>query len=483
VTAAPIVIGLQSFTPPASADSRWLSSLLDEELRSCHARYPNSPLELLTREGEPLRALVAAVAAARRVTLRESAALNLADQCHVLMRVAPPRQRAADTDAVHLEPRYQVEFIDVLPDPAGGQPPGTLARHWSVGTDFALTASEKAGERALRRTDDFNRDVAHLRETPLPEPAPLARPGSLLDARCAPLQELFLATDALSTAYQRKVEQAFETIFMLASAAVVIYGFFSVFAATRETRFEEWLLAPYLLLLVLAYLVYYHARRSRIHDRFVEYRALAEGLRVQFYWCAFGINRAVANDYLLRHPLQLYWIRLALRSLFEEVGGAGGPSTPATEELLRYWITRERTYYTRTVARAHLNQRRTALLVTCLFVLGGLATVLVLLQSKLPFVVPWLRHLGWFTFVCPSIAAACVALANKLGVAYRAKHHARMLELYTQAERYFDAGNPLDLLGVARALGEATLHESGEWTLFRREQRIEEPVSPFRRPQ
>jgi hypothetical protein len=31
-------------------------------------------------------------------------------------------------------------------------------------------------------------------------------------------------------------------------------------------------------------------------------------------------------------------------------------------------------------------------------------------------------------------------------------------------------------------LGEATLRESEEWTVFRRGRRIEEPTSPFRRP-
>jgi hypothetical protein len=475
VTGVPIVIGLQSFSPPTDVDTTLLQRVLDEELSASRARYPNSPLELLIRAGEPLRAPAAAAAAARGAALRESAAADLADHCHILLRIGRPAAGAEPAgSAVHLEARYQVELLDVAAT-------GTLSRHWSVGTDFDLPASEKAGDRALRRTDQFNEDSARLQAAPLPQPPPLARPGSTLaDSRCARLQELFLAADSLSTAYQRRVERAFELIFALASAAVVIYGLFSVFAATRNTRFEEWLLAPYLLLLLLAYAIYYRARRSRIHDRFVEYRALAEGLRVQFYWCACGLQRTVADCYLLRHPLQLYWIRLALRSV-TGTAPAGTASEAALQELLRYWITRERTYYTRTVARARSTQRRTTLLVLSLFVVGGIATLLVLLQSQLPAVVSWLRQLGLITFVCPSIAAACVALANKLGVAYRAKHHARMLELYTQAERYFGT-TPPDLAGLAVALGEATLHESGEWTLFRREQRIDEPVSPFRRP-
>jgi hypothetical protein len=483
VTGVPIVIGIASHGISDHGGDARLRTLLTEELSAQRTRYPHSPVVLLTAVAEPLRPLAQAVAAPLGIAIVGGAQAAIADHCHVLIRIGPQAAAGARDAGIHLESRFQVEFVDVLPaDAPGGS--WSVARRWSMGTDFDLPVSTKVGARALRRTDDFNRDVALLREHSASAP-PLFRPGHpLSDERCARLHELFMAADTLSSTYQRKVERTFQLIFLLAGAAVVIYGLFSAIASVAHRRFEEWLLLPYLLLLLAAYAIYYGARRSRIHQRFVEYRALAEGVRVQFYWCALRLERAVADRYLVRHPLQVYWIRLAMRSAVSAAArDAAPPTAAANEDLLRYWIARECSYYTRTVARAHQAQLRSRRVVGALFLLGIIATLLVLLQSQLTVVVPYLKHLGLVSFVCPSIAAALVALTTRLGVPYRAQHHARMLELYSQAQRYWNERGAVDVAELAGALGEATLHESGEWTLFRRERGIDEPLSPFRRPQ
>ena len=40
-----------------------------------------------------------------------------------------------------------------------------------------------------------------------------------------------------------------------------------------------------------------------------DYRAIAEGLRVQFYWLAFGTGESVASSYLQRQHNEVGWIR------------------------------------------------------------------------------------------------------------------------------------------------------------------------------
>lgn len=53
--------------------------------------------------------------------------------------------------------------------------------------------------------------------------------------------------------------------------------------------------------------VVYNAKR--IEQKRFDYRALAEALRVQIYWCIAGLNRSVAHDYMQRQKDELDWIR------------------------------------------------------------------------------------------------------------------------------------------------------------------------------
>ncbi|MCB1231625.1 MAG: hypothetical protein KDN19_15245 [Verrucomicrobiae bacterium] len=52
-------------------------------------------------------------------------------------------------------------------------------------------------------------------------------------------------------------------------------------------------------------------REEKDHDR----RALAEGLRVQFYWCLAGLRRSVAGNYMQRTRTEMDWVRNAISSL------------------------------------------------------------------------------------------------------------------------------------------------------------------------
>jgi hypothetical protein len=63
--------------------------------------------------------------------------------------------------------------------------------------------------------------------------------------------------------------------------------------------------------------LYYYARHhSHQHaERGYDYRALAEGLRVQFYWNLAGLGRSVSANYMQRQRSELDWIRAAIRSV------------------------------------------------------------------------------------------------------------------------------------------------------------------------
>jgi hypothetical protein len=62
-------------------------------------------------------------------------------------------------------------------------------------------------------------------------------------------------------------------------------------------------------LTLAAWIVYFCFKRTAAAERCEDYRAIAEGLRVQFYWTACGSGESVASNYLLRQRGELGWIR------------------------------------------------------------------------------------------------------------------------------------------------------------------------------
>ena len=70
------------------------------------------------------------------------------------------------------------------------------------------------------------------------------------------------------------------------------------------------------LLLAVGTLGYFGIQQAKRYDeRGHDYRALAEGLRVQFYWNLAGLGRSVSANYMQRQRSELDWIRGAIRSV------------------------------------------------------------------------------------------------------------------------------------------------------------------------
>ncbi|HEX7194467.1 MAG TPA: hypothetical protein VF207_05820 [Chthoniobacterales bacterium] len=62
-------------------------------------------------------------------------------------------------------------------------------------------------------------------------------------------------------------------------------------------------------LTLATWIVYLCFKKTAAAERSDDYRAIAEGLRVQFYWTASGSGEAVASNYLQRQRGELGWIR------------------------------------------------------------------------------------------------------------------------------------------------------------------------------
>ncbi len=93
--------------------------------------------------------------------------------------------------------------------------------------------------------------------------------------------------------------------------------------------------------------------RDEIEARRYDYRALSEGVRVQFYWNVAGVGRSAASHYMQRQRNEMDWIRAALASLsfpYQRWSAAFHDLSPlgkchALTAITRIWIRGQWEYY------------------------------------------------------------------------------------------------------------------------------------------
>lgn len=522
----PIVVGLRCDVELSNDEARRLISLIEDEIRPLAKLYPNSSIVLAAYGDDELLEAARAAAAAHGIVVvdlrsperantgeKAAAAQPLGRQagagyrseipesirrfltltCHRLIDVSRCRDRRhAANDAQplsvdegpDLDPSGAAQLVRFVLNGGMGGKAHSVSRISSYDARPRGPANEDPSTSVLKRTDIFNRDGAIAARKLA---AMISRSDgrlsssrlSELNLRNARLRDAFALADTLALKYQNKVQLAFRLIFAAASAATVCYSLFIIFG------FGDFILGPYLLLLLTAYIIFYVSKKSGIHDRYVDYRALAEGMRVQFFWAACGIEKNAADYYLRKQQDDLDWIRKAIRLLTTgclstpDIGGVGSIEA---RDVVEYWISNQKRYFERTLAKAKRAQKRVRLMVRVLFLVGVCATAAILFQSRLDGLNPYLKAITFMSFLCPAIAAAIVGFADKAGFLYPAKHYSRMLTIYSRAEANLARCTAASVRLVAIALGEEALHENGEWALFRRERAIDEPTSPFKRP-
>lgn len=107
------------------------------------------------------------------------------------------------------------------------------------------------------------------------------------------------------------------------------------------------LLLAYAAVLGLAFLYYnIRVKPGKWQELYQDHRALAEALRVQFYWSASQLPLSVSDNYLRQHEGELGWIRLALRgpSLWAMAAALMHKQTPR-KAITHIWMDGQRNYF------------------------------------------------------------------------------------------------------------------------------------------
>ena len=184
----------------------------------------------------------------------------------------------------------------------------------------------EAVEEMLRRTDDFNR-LAREGVEETWRFLPGREPDPILDRQ----EHTGLTADSLSLRFARKYKRV---LALLAAAGTILTLAFLLYDEAEAI----WLILVCGVMLLGTWFCLRYARRSDCHRRFIEYRALAECLRVQCFLRYGGSRLEAAGLLSWTQQTETPWIMNALLAL--------EPGTDFGErDLLQCWVEDQEAYH------------------------------------------------------------------------------------------------------------------------------------------
>jgi hypothetical protein len=359
-------------------------------------------------------------------------------------------------------------------------------RYPEAGSPGADGASRAAFDENLRNLERFNRDAladAIKRRSKLSaaslltavQEASLGAGGVLQYTRA-----LFGHADALALECRNWTHRATIAIFGAIAVAAVLFALY-----TNVLGDDSALYFTFLGVVAAAFVIDLVILRKRMQDRFQDYRALAEGLRVQFYWRLAGIRDSVYDHYLARQEGELDWIRNAMRAesfrrqTQPEIATNGQRMHELLEAVLAAWVHGEGAYFSRAVVLEHELANRIKWSANACLILTAVAAILLgvtVAQNRFAY------HGVMITILTLALAGAglLTGYAQKRAHEEHARRYRRMAALYRIAgDRIavlLRAGDVAGARGVLVQLGREALAETCDWLLLHRERQIEVPT-------
>lgn len=334
--------------------------------------------------------------------------------------------------------------------------------------------------KVLRMTDTFNREAATLPDCQENEYELLPKEYFSSSIRLKGLSELYHKADSLSLNFQK---QYLKTI-----------GYFSVFGVLLVLSFLLYdelecdiFLLCYGILIIVYFLAFMFARRSKAHTYYLQYRVLSEAMRVQFYLSATGSNENIGNSFTWTQKQDSTWVKEAVSASL--IGVQDTPKIPINL-IKEYWIDGQFEYHRKAMRRNHRKHRinentakgmliASVMMFVIVFVLEFLFNTVItrpIIEEPLPaFLMQHedqaftLRSL--LKIVLGGVSAITLFLSSyygKLSLERKSLDHEKMASLYLSAKEQFERGNA-DNDQLFSELAREEIIENGNWFSYCRE--------------
>jgi hypothetical protein len=265
-----------------------------------------------------------------------------------------------------------------------------------------------------------------------------------------------------------------------------------------------WAMLCYPCMLSIAYGIYYWARRCDYQNKYQDYRALAEGMRVQFFWRLAGRADSVEANYLRKHRSELHWIRTAVRVLWGLQGGeydaTGSAAAPARQAerlqwVMQHWIDDQHAFFSRRAETETHKHERFEKYVHVGLIVGLLMSLGFGLLFALPNPISrstrdWFEHNHWaggVLIVLTTLPLLCAMVVHAYreyrALGQQARQYKVMEQLFANARNQWQVmtqkasgeASVADMLDLIDELGKEALVENADWVLLHRDRPLEVP--------
>jgi hypothetical protein len=371
------------------------------------------------------------------------------------------------------------------PSPPGVTVLGFTGSHANGGEEIPRPLRTTFGRMA-----EFNRDVdsfsgqiaAQGRRLSQPSATPI--PGTLQY-----LDRLFTAADWLGSYHRRCFTLALKSRYLLwALMAFLLIAFKK--DSTGNAAIAE--IVGVLLVFLSGTLLAIWAHRRAWHRKYLDYRALAEALRVDFYWELAGVRKEFDGEFahesfLQKQDVELQWIRNAMRAVSLQLAiHPRGSISEGFAFTYAHWIgddtsgAGQMSYYRQRIDQlthgVHVSER-----IDQMLLFGGLALALAfaldvgLRSASIELLPLHLRgEMLWGLALVPVYAAIFEIYLNEKADRALIRQYRYMYDLFRLAAAELRTAKTNELkLEILRSLGHACLAEHAQWILAHRDKRIQ----------
>ncbi len=380
------------------------------------------------------------------------------DESDLVYHVVCSRDRPDGAPAEGLQPLEVSWFTTDEQEPRTSKMPARYRRVFERASEFGVDAARHAPE--IERGSYPLLTAAQVPSLPL----------GLSD-----INRVFCAADWLAGHYQKRFIFTLRVSHLCVFLTGLAYISYTDFYSTRLFLFMV------LALMLAASGINRVSRRGAWHRKYLDYRTLAEGLRVQFYWAAAGVTsgsltKFAHDNFLQMQDPELGWIRNVMRVAGTEYDARRGVDPAGLRFAIDEWIGDERSGqlgYFRRRAADRMRRRET----TNSIARGGIwastaaLAVLMFVGAGVPDEVqnPLVYGMG------------CVLLAVGVRQSYaKGTAEAELIKQYEFMGRIFhNARRRIDSVvddvarrGILKSLGDAALEEHAQWILMHRERSV-----------
>ena len=298
-----------------------------------------------------------------------------------------------------------------------------------------------------------------------------------LPAGVRDIDHVYRVADWLAIHFQKR------KILVLRAAHILALLMGLMYIAYSDILPRRIFIIAFIVFFLVAVLIHRYADKGAWHRKYLDYRTLAEGLRVQFYWAAAGVtsgsvSKFAHDNFLQMQDPDLGWIRNVMRVAGMECNVKPNTDPRGLEFAIRTWIGDKRSgqlgYYRRKGIEKVLRQRFTERLASVVLWVSFAAFALFVFSTEA--IADMVRDpLVVFMGVLLLVVGVRQSYVFSIADSELIKQYEFMFRAFSKARSRIDESEDEDeRRRVLKVLGDAALEEHAEWILTHRERASDE---------